>query len=157
MKGWSPIAEYDLLIKNGTIDDGMRMPAFRGDVGIRAGKIVAIGNLKETPTRTIDATGMVVAPGFIDLHTHYDAALSGGTKWDPYASLSGWHGVTSVVLGMVVLAFPASAQTDSPVPHVRQILSGQRLHHRYTRAGSRKQRVSTHLAERDDYIRKAEL
>jgi N-acyl-D-aspartate/D-glutamate deacylase len=99
VKGWSPIAEYDLLIKNGTIDDGMRMPAFRGDVGIRAGKIVAIGNLKETPTRTIDATGMVVAPGFIDLHTHYDAALSGGTKWDPYASLSGWHGVTTVAIG----------------------------------------------------------
>ena len=61
-KGWSAIAEYDLLIKNGTIVDGMRMPAFRGDVGIRAGKIVAMGNLKETAARTIDATGMVVAP-----------------------------------------------------------------------------------------------
>jgi N-acyl-D-amino-acid deacylase len=55
------MAEYDLLIKNGTIVDGMRMPAFRGDIGIRAGKIVAMGNLKETATRTIDATGMVVA------------------------------------------------------------------------------------------------
>ena len=59
------------------------MPAFRGDVGIRDGKIVAMGNLKETATRTIDATGMVVAPGFIDVHTHYDAALSGGRTLMP--------------------------------------------------------------------------
>jgi N-acyl-D-amino-acid deacylase len=93
------MAEYDLLIKNGTIVDGTRMPAYRGDIGIRKGRIVAMGNLTESTTRTIDATGLVVAPGFIDIHTHYDAALSGGTKWDPYASLSGWHGVTTVAIG----------------------------------------------------------
>ena len=93
------MAEYDLLIKNGTIVDGTRMPAYRGDIGIRKGRIVAMGNLTESSTRTIDATGLVVAPGFIDIHTHYDAALSGGTKWDPYASLSGWHGVTTVAIG----------------------------------------------------------
>jgi N-acyl-D-amino-acid deacylase len=93
------MAEYDLLIKNGTIVDGTRMPAYRGDIGIRKGRIVAMGNLTESTKRTIDATGLVVAPGFIDIHTHYDAALSGGTKWDPYASLSGWHGVTTVAIG----------------------------------------------------------
>ena len=93
------MAEYDLLIKNGTIVDGLRMPAYRGDIGIRGGKIVAMGNIQGTATRVIDATGRIVAPGFMDIHTHYDAALSGGTKWDPYASLSGWHGVTTVAIG----------------------------------------------------------
>ena len=93
------MAEYDLLIKNGTIVDGLRMPAYRGDIAIRGGKIVAMGNIKGSASRVIDATGRIVAPGFMDVHTHYDAALSGGTKWDPYASLSGWHGVTSVAIG----------------------------------------------------------
>ena len=93
------MAEYDLLIKNGTVVDGLRMPAYRGDIGIRSGKIVAMGNIQGTATRVIDATGRIVAPGFMDIHTHYDAALSGGTKWDPYASLSGWHGVTTVAIG----------------------------------------------------------
>jgi N-acyl-D-amino-acid deacylase len=93
------MAEYDLLIKNGTIVDGTRMPAYPGDIGIRNGRIVAMGNLMESASKSIDATGLVVAPGFVDIHTHYDAALSGGIKWDPYASLSGWHGVTTVAIG----------------------------------------------------------
>src|SRR5881397_441361 len=93
------MAEYDVLIKNGTIIDGLRMPAYRGNIGIRGGKIVAMGNVQGSATRVIDATGRIVAPGFMDIHTHYDAALSGGTKWDPYASLSGWHGVTTVAIG----------------------------------------------------------
>ncbi|HJY84928.1 MAG TPA: amidohydrolase family protein [Candidatus Binatia bacterium] len=93
------MVDYDLLIKNGTIVDGLRVPAYRGDIGIRGGKIVAMGNVQGTAARVIDATGRIVAPGFMDIHTHYDAALSGGTKWDPYASLSGWHGVTTVAIG----------------------------------------------------------
>jgi N-acyl-D-amino-acid deacylase len=90
------MADYDLLIKNGTIIDGLRMPAFKGDIGVRSGRIVAMGNVQGTATREIDATGLIVAPGFMDIHTHYDAALSG---WDPYATLSGWHGVTTVAIG----------------------------------------------------------
>src|SRR5437879_13867877 len=72
------------------------MPAYRGDLAIRGSKIVAMGNIKGDATRVIDATGLVVAPGFMDIHTHYDAALTG---WDHYASLSGWHGVTTVAIG----------------------------------------------------------
>jgi N-acyl-D-aspartate/D-glutamate deacylase len=93
------MAEYDVLIQNGTIIDGLRMPAYRGNIGIRGGKIVAMGNVQGRATRVIDATGRIVAPGFMDIHTHYDAALSGGLKWDPYATLSGWHGVTTVAIG----------------------------------------------------------
>jgi N-acyl-D-amino-acid deacylase len=93
------MAEYDVLIRNGTIVDGTRVPAYRGDIGIRAGRIAAMGRIKGDAKRVIDATGLIVAPGFIDLHTHYDAALSGGTKWDPYATISGWHGVTTVLIG----------------------------------------------------------
>jgi len=93
------MAEYDVLIRNGTIVDGTRVPAYRGDIGIRAGRVAAMGRIKGGAKRVIDATGLIVAPGFIDLHTHYDAALSGGTKWDPYATISGWHGVTTVLIG----------------------------------------------------------
>ena len=60
------MAEYDLVIRNGTVVDGMRMPAYRGDIGIRNGRIVAIGNLREGAKRTLDATGHIVAPGFIE-------------------------------------------------------------------------------------------
>ena len=106
------MAEYDLLLKNGTIVDGLRMPAYRGDIGIRKGRIVAMGNLKETSDRVIDATGLIIAPGFVDIHTHYDAALSGGTKWDPYATLSGWHGVTTVAIGNCGFGFAPVKPAD---------------------------------------------
>lgn len=106
------MAEYDLLIKNGTIIDGLRMPAYRGDIGIRGGKIVAMGNVQGSATRVIDATGRIVAPGFMDIHTHYDAALSGGTKWDPYATLSGWHGVTTVAIGNCGFGFAPVRPAD---------------------------------------------
>jgi N-acyl-D-aspartate/D-glutamate deacylase len=81
----------DLLIRNGTLIDGTGAPARRADLGIAAGKIVPPGSAK----RTIDADGLVVAPGFIDPHTHYDAQIC----WDGAATPSSWHGVTSVVMG----------------------------------------------------------
>jgi N-acyl-D-aspartate/D-glutamate deacylase len=88
--------DYDTHIKNGTIVDGTRVPRFRGDLWIKDGRIAQIGGRAEgTSDRVIDADGCIVAPGFIDLHTHYDAQI----RWDPYCSISSWHGVTSVVLG----------------------------------------------------------
>src|SRR3954470_20611537 len=86
---------HDVLLKNGTLVDGTGAPARRGDVGIAGGKIVEVGELKGAAKRTIDADGLVVAPGFIDPHTHYYAQIC----WDGATTPSSWHGVTSVVMG----------------------------------------------------------
>src|SRR5882762_10060773 len=86
---------YDILIKNGTVIDGTGAPARRASVGITGGKIVEVGVLSGVVRRTIDADGLVVAPGFIDPHTHYDAQIC----WDGATTPSSWHGVTSVVMG----------------------------------------------------------
>ncbi|HZM47022.1 MAG TPA: amidohydrolase family protein [Burkholderiales bacterium] len=86
---------YDLLIKNGLIVDGSGMPAFRGDVGVRNGKIAEIGKLSGPAGKTIDADGRAVSPGFIDNHCHYDAQVT----WDPLCTFSPEHGATSVIFG----------------------------------------------------------
>jgi N-acyl-D-aspartate/D-glutamate deacylase len=84
-----------LLIKNGTVIDGTGAPRRQADVAVADGKIAEIGKIKDGASKTIDAAGCVVAPGFIDPHTHYDAQIC----WDPAISPSSWHGVTSVVMG----------------------------------------------------------
>jgi N-acyl-D-aspartate/D-glutamate deacylase len=86
---------YDLVVRNGTVIDGSGLARYRADVGVRHGRIVAVGRLKEKGRREIDAEGHVVAPGFIDAHTHMDAQIA----WDPLGTSSCWHGVTSVVMG----------------------------------------------------------
>jgi N-acyl-D-aspartate/D-glutamate deacylase len=91
---------YDLLIKNGRIVDGSGMSSYRGDVGVRKGKIVEMGKLKGSATRIIDAHGMVIAPGFVDNHCHYDAQVT----WDPMCTFSPFHGVTTVLIGNCSLA-----------------------------------------------------
>jgi N-acyl-D-aspartate/D-glutamate deacylase len=86
---------YDLVIKNARIVDGSGMPSYNGDVAVQAGRIVEIGRINGRSGRTLHADGLVVAPGFIDVHTHFDAQL----LWDPLATSSCWHGVTTVVPG----------------------------------------------------------
>ena len=88
--------QFDSVIKNGTIVDGTKVPRYRADLGIKDGKVAEIGRINSSDAKKeIDASGLVVAPGFIDLHTHYDAQL----HWDPYCTIGSWHGVTTVTIG----------------------------------------------------------
>src|SRR5258706_11077266 len=102
--------DYDIIVRNGTVVDGTRLPRYRADVGIRDGRVVKLGRIPQDATagRVLDAIGCVVAPGFVDLHTHYDAQI----HWDPYCTISGWHGVTSVVLGNCGFGFAPVKPAD---------------------------------------------
>ena len=86
---------YDLKITGGSIIDGSGKPRVAGDVGVSGGMVVALGAAPDEARQTIDAKGRVVAPGFVDIHTHYDAQI----LWDRMLSISPWHGVTTVVMG----------------------------------------------------------
>ncbi len=98
---------HDLVIRGGTLVDGSGRPAETGDLAIDGERISAVGGTAGAARREIDADGLLVAPGWVDIHTHYD----GQVTWDPYLTPSSWHGVTSVVMGNCGVGF-APAKPD---------------------------------------------
>ena len=101
------MAQYDLIIRDGTIVDGTGAPGYAGDVAVKDGVIVAVGQITGSAAQEIDAAGKIVAPGFVDIHTHYD----GQATWDQEMAPSSWHGVTTVVMGNCGVGF-APAKPD---------------------------------------------
>lgn len=98
---------HDLVIRGGTIVDGTGGPSFKGDVAIDGGLITAVGKVDAKGREEIDATGKIVTPGFVDVHTHYD----GQATWDAEMAPSSWHGVTTVIMGNCGVGF-APAKPD---------------------------------------------
>src|SRR5580698_7247174 len=107
----------DLKITAGTIVDGSGTARFRGDVGVKSGRVVAIGKVTQEAHETIDAKDRIVAPGFIDVHTHYDAQVF----WDPTLSPSCYHGVTTVAAGNC--GFSIAPLTKEAAPYLLGMLS----------------------------------
>jgi N-acyl-D-aspartate/D-glutamate deacylase len=107
----------DCVVKGGTVVDGTGRPGVRADVGIQGGRVVAVGEVAEAASRTIDADGLVVTPGFVDIHTHYDAQI----KWDPGLAPSVLHGVTTVVGGNT--GFTIAPIRDEHADYMRRLLS----------------------------------
>lgn len=103
---------YDILIRGGTVVDGSGLASYRADVGVKDGRIAAIGRLKgQAATRTIDAEGHAVTPGFVDGHTHFDAQLF----WDPLGASSCWQGVTTAVMGNCGFTLAPASKEQSPL------------------------------------------
>ena len=93
---------HDLIVRGGTLVDGTGDPQRTADVAVDDGVITEVGDLSGAAARrTIDAEGLVVTPGFVDIHTHYDGQVS----WDPLVTPSSWHGVTTVVMGNCGVGF----------------------------------------------------
>ena len=99
--------QFDLIIRAGTIVDGTGRASFTGDVAVKDGLIAQVGDIRGNATETIDAAGMIITPGFVDIHTHYD----GQATWDQEMAPSSWHGVTTVVMGNCGVGF-APAKPD---------------------------------------------
>jgi len=99
---------HDLVIRGGTIVDGTGRPRFQGDIAVDGDRITCVGVVEAKGRREIDATGLLVAPGWVDMHTHYD----GQVTWDPYVTPSGWHGVTTVVMGNCGVGFAPCRAED---------------------------------------------
>ena len=102
-------AQYDLLLRNARIVDGTGAPWYRGDIAVKGDSIARIGTpINEPAARVIDVEGKVVAPGFVDIHTHYD----GQVTWDPVLAPSSIHGVTSLVMGNCGVGFAPARPSD---------------------------------------------
>lgn len=99
---------YDLILRGGTVIDGTGGDRFVADVAIKGGRIAKIGQLSEGAVQEIDATGKLVTPGWVDIHTHYD----GQATWDPLLAPSSWHGVTTVVMGNCGVGFAPVKSDD---------------------------------------------
>ena len=91
----------DLIIRNGTIVDGAGGEPYVGDIAIDGERIVEVGKVEGTAHREIDAAGLIVTPGWVDIHTHYD----GQASWDPILAPSSWHGVTTAIMGNCGVGF----------------------------------------------------
>ena len=98
---------HDLIVRGGTVVDGTGGPAVAADVAVDGGRITQVGRVDGDAAEVIDATGKLVTPGFVDVHTHYD----GQVTWDPLLTPSSWHGVTTIVMGNCGVGF-APARPD---------------------------------------------
>jgi N-acyl-D-amino-acid deacylase len=110
-RGVAPATTFDLIIRNGTVVDGLGGEPFLGDVAISDGVIVAVGEVGGTAAREIDASGLLVTPGFVDLHTHYD----GQAIWSDRMTPSSAHGVTTAVMGNCGVGFAPCRPDDHDV------------------------------------------